>query len=223
MADELHTPPNGATPPTAPVTPPVEPPTPAERTFTQDEVNRIAANVRSEEKTKYESKLAQMKPEPVTPPVKPDPGPEKPPTIEQLQQQIADLNMGRAFDAAVSGLTLTDAQRGALETLYRNAAPDDARQWATSTAESLGFTTAASPPTDAPPADPVSPTEPPASDRGAPSSPRDPSRFLNPNELTQDDIARIYAEHGVVKGRRMIRERAEQWYRNRPVVPERRH
>ena len=184
--------------------------------FTQADVDRFCGNVRAEERRKFEAMQRQPEPKPAKPSKA---NGSDAPSMAELQSQIEDLTLGRQFDAAVSGIALTDAQRSAMEVLFRSQRPEDPRSWATSTVDSLGFATAntsqPAPVADTPP----TPTAPPVTDKGAPSPQRNLDRVLNPNEWSADDIARIQAEKGASEGNRYIRERVEQWYRGVRVRP----
>lgn len=212
---------------TAPAEPSTDAPQSAppqgERTYTQREVDTMAANFRRkfeglERDHKMLTEEMQLLRDRAQQPAaqQPSKGDDKVDSATLLAE-LQEMRTLRAFDQAVQGMPLNEHQRGALETLFKQQQPDAPSQWAASMAEQLGWQNGTNaqpqPQVQRAPGTPVQP------DRPAPAAANQWQHVLNPNEWSADDIARIYAEKGVVEGRKFITERAEQWLKNARVVP----
>lgn len=163
-AAPTETPPSGAAP----------------RLFTQEEMNRVAAEAREQGR---KSAIRQQPGAPTPPPVAPAPVNAPAPddggrvTLKQLQEQLDEEKMRRAFDKRAARRNLTDEQSDDLFELYRVQRPADPDAWFDKKSAVYGFgkpgsgstTPPAAPPAAATPAATAQPTAQPISDKGAPS------------------------------------------------------
>lgn len=151
--------------------------------FSQDEVNRIAAEAREQGRKsahKGQPVLAVVPPAPAAqpsgqPPVGDDGGRV---TLRQLQEQLDEEKMRRAFDKRATRRGLSDEQADDLFESFKAQRPSDADAWFDKKSLLYGFGkpgSGSSTPPAAPPAAPttaaapVQSTTPPISDKGAPS------------------------------------------------------
>lgn len=124
--------------------------------------------------------------------------------LEELESKVA---YQRSAAAAGVPIDMMDP----LFHAYRSQPSDERDAWLESVAKRLSAP-AQKAPEPKPQPQPQIEKAPVQSDKGAPlAAPRDLDSVSNPNEWTRADIDRLYALHGVDKGREMLRERVSKW------------
>jgi hypothetical protein len=182
-----------------------------ERTFKQDEVNRIAAQAREEgRKSASKDAVTKTTSAPATD--------ESPLTMKQLSQQLADERLARTFDKKTAKLDLDEETSGELFELYKGKPESERDKWlekrakvyagrgidtSTTNANSQQSKTGES---NASKANDMSST---ISDKGAAGAAAvdvDAKLKERPRELSASEITTLQEKHGVEKANDMIKD-----------------
>ncbi len=150
---------------TAPqVAAPAQAVTPAPKTFSQEQLNEVAAKARREgrEAAQRETQQPAVKPAPTT-------GADD---MATMKAELEEMKQRGAFDKRVAKLALPEDRADDLFLLFKAQRPEDPTAWVETKVKGFGWNVQTQPTTPAPAATPASPATAPAAPAAAPSAPQ---------------------------------------------------
>ncbi len=181
---------------------------PAEKTFTQAEVDAL-----------IKERLKRVR-------RRPRPKPELEKLAEPAENAVADDGSWRDdFYDAIMGHDLSKGQLRRMRKAFKTERPEDPDAWVAEYCEDFGIGSGERKQATEPETtdtsegdDDVKPKGPPVSNKGAPAAIPDYDTEIDPNRLTADDVRRMYQKYGEREAEEKIFQMVKRHYSGRDVV-----